>query len=202
MEKKEKKGIQLLRLFLTFLKIGAFTFGGGYAMIAIIEHEIVEKKHWVSKEDLLDIIAVAESTPGPIAINSATYVGFKVGGVFGSVAATLGVVLPSLVIVFLISLIFDRFLAFKYVGYAFRGIQACVVYLILSAGIKMLKAVEKNPFNITIVCLAVALTVVFSLFAVSFSSIYLILLAGVAGLVVHYVGQKNAKNATQQEDKK
>ncbi|MBQ7654269.1 MAG: chromate transporter [Clostridia bacterium] len=183
----------MLRLFLTFLKIGAFTFGGGYAMIAIIEHEIVEKKQWISKDDFLDMIAVAESTPGPIAINSATYVGFKVGGVPGSAAATLGVVLPSLVIIYLISLIFDKFLAFKYVGYAFRGIQACVVYLILSAGIKMFKSLEKKPFNICIVCAVVVLMTVFSLFSVNFSSIFLILISGAAGLAAYFIKKEKFK---------
>lgn len=201
MDKKEKKYRNIISLFLTFLKIGAFTFGGGYAMIAIIEHEIVEKRQWITKNEFLDMIAVAESTPGPIAINSATYIGFKVGGVFGSVAATFGVVLPSLVIVYAISLIFDKFLSFKYVGYAFRGIQACVVYLILSAGIKMFNSLQKNAFNISIVCIVVVLMTVFSLFSVSFSSIYFILLCGVAGLAAYFI-KKNSDVQKSEEDKK
>ena len=146
---KKKK---ILTLFLTFLKIGAFTFGGGYAMIAILENEFVENKKWMTKEEFLDMVAIAESTPGPIAINSATYIGYRQAGFWGSLLSTLGVVLPSFVIIYIISLFFDKFLQFEYVQYAFKGIQACVVYLILSAGIKMLKGLKKTALNI-IICM-------------------------------------------------
>ena len=128
----------LFEMFFTFFKIGLFTFGGGYAMLALIESDLVEKKKWIEKEEFLDMVAIAESTPGPIAINSATYIGYKRGGVLGAIFSTLGVVLPSVIIIFTISLFLDAFLTFELVQYAFRGIQACVVYLILSAGIKML----------------------------------------------------------------
>lgn len=135
---------KLCTLFLTFLKIGAFTFGGGYAMVALLENEFIAKKKWIDKKEFLDMIAIAESTPGPIAINSATYIGYHIAGVPGAATATLGVCIPSFVIIYLISLFFDQFLSLKFVSCAFRGIQVCVVYLIFSAGVRMLKSLEKT----------------------------------------------------------
>ena len=118
-----KKGKLLLNLFLTMLKIGLFTFGGGYGMIALLESELVEKKKWIEKDEFVDMIAIAESTPGPIAVNASTYVGYKIAGFMGSLLATIGVCLPSFIIIFLISLFFEKFVALKYVAYAFKGIQ-------------------------------------------------------------------------------
>ncbi len=176
-----------LQLFLTMLKIGAFTFGGGYAMIALLENEFVSRKKWLEKDEFLDMVAIAESTPGPIAINSATYIGYKTGGFLGSLFATLGMVLPSFTIIFVISLFFDRFLNLSYVEYAFRGIQVCVVYLIFTAGIKLLKQLKKNVFNLVITASVIAAMVVFSLFSVNFSSIFFILLCGLAGLAAYFL---------------
>ncbi len=176
-----------LRLFLTMFKIGAFTFGGGYAMISLLENELVAKKQWLDRDEFLDMVAIAESTPGPVAINMATYVGYKLTGVLGSAAATLGVVLPSFIIIFAISLFFDRFIELKYVGYAFSGIRVCVVYLIVSAGIKMLGGIKKTPFNLAILIAVVAAMVAFSIFAVKFSSIFYILICGCIGLAVYFV---------------
>ena len=134
-------------------KIGLFTFGGGYAMIAVFENEFVSNKKWIEHEEFTDLIVIAESTPGPIAINSATYIGYKVAGFWGSLFATLGMVLPSLLIIFFISLVFEKFLAISLVGKAFKGIQACVAFLILSAGIKMFLKSKKNAFSVTIFAL-------------------------------------------------
>lgn len=184
---KHKKSI--FSLFLTMFKIGLFTFGGGYAMLAILENEFVEKKKWTDKEDFLNMVAIAESTPGPIAINSATYLGYKRAGVLGSAAATLGVVLPSFMIIYTISLFFDAFLSLTYVAYAFKGIQACVVYLILSAGIKLFKGVKKNAYSIIAFASALSLLVVLALFSVKFSAIFYILIGGVAGLVIHLISK-------------
>lgn len=131
-------------LFITFLKIGAFTFGGGYAMIALLENEFVEKKKWLEKSEFLDMVAVAESTPGPVAINSATYIGYKIAGFAGAAMSTLAVCIPSFFIIYGISLFFDQFLSLRWVSCAFRGIQVCVIYLILTAGLKMLKSIDKN----------------------------------------------------------
>ncbi len=188
---KNKK--MLWELFSTLFKIGLFTFGGGYAMIAFFESEFVEKKKWLDKEEFLDMVAIAESTPGPIAINSATYVGYKNAGVLGAACATLGVVLPSFIIIFIISLFLDAFLSFELIGYAFKGIQAGVVYLILSAGIKMLKGMEKNAMSVTILCCVLVLMIAFSVLAVDFSAILFILISGVIGLAVHFVGKIKAK---------
>ena len=184
-----KKTNMIFELFFTMLKIGLFTFGGGYAMIALLENEFVEKKKWLSKDEFLNIAAIAESTPGPIAINSATYIGYKNAGVPGSVSATLGVCIPSFVIIYIISLFFDAFLSFTYVEYAFRGIQVCVVYLILSAGIKMLKGIEKNAFNIIVITATLLCMVLFSVFAVSFSTVFYILISGAAGVLIYLIGK-------------
>lgn len=183
-------------LFLTFLKIGAFTFGGGYAMIALLENEFVEKKKWIEKDEFLDMVVVAESTPGPLAINSATYIGYKLEGIVGSALATLAVSIPSFIIIFCISLFLDQFLDLKYVFYAFKGIQVCVVYLILSAGIKMLGGLEKNLFNTVILLTVIAAMLFCSLFAVSFSSVFYILISGAVGVSVYLlkkIGEKNKK---------
>lgn len=174
---------RVLSLFWCFFKIGLFTFGGGYAMIAVIEREIVERKNWIHHEEFTDLIAIAESTPGPIAVNSATYVGYKYAGVLGSLFATLGVVLPSFCIIFIISFFFDAFLSLKWVACAFRGIQACVAFLIFNAGVKMAKKLKPNAFNTILFVMTVIAMVVLSLLAKNFSSILYILAGGVLGVV-------------------
>ena len=179
-----KKTKLLWTLFSTLFKIGVFTFGGGYAMLALLESELVEKKGWLEKDEYLDMVAIAESTPGPIAINCATYVGYKQGGVLGSAAATLGVVMPSFIIIFVISLFLDAFLTLELVSYAFRGIQAGVVYLILSAGVKMLRSMKKDAMSVSICVGVLLLMLVLSALAVDFSAILFILISGAVGLSV------------------
>ena len=174
-----------LKLFLSFFKIGLFTFGGGYAMIALIEREFVENKKWLEHDEFMDIVAIAESTPGPIAINSATYIGYKNAGVLGSAVATLGVSLPSFIIIYIISLFFDAFLKAEYVGYAFRGIQVCVSYLIINAGWKMFKKLKKTPFNITLLAVCSIAFLLTTLFSAKISSILFILAGAVVGLVYY-----------------
>ena len=176
-----------LTLFWSMLKIGLFTFGGGYAMIALLENEFVDKKKYMDKEEFLDMVAIAESTPGPIAINAATYIGYKRLSFFGSLAATVGVIIPSFVIIFCISLFFDAFLSFTLVEHAFRGIQVCVVYLIFSAGLKMLKQMKKTAFSVGIFSAVMLCMMGFSLFAVKFSTIIYILICGCVGLFVHFL---------------
>ena len=178
-----------LSLFLSMLKIGLFTFGGGYAMIALLENEFVEKKKWLEKDEFLDVAAIAESTPGPIAINAATYIGYKNAGIIGSIIATLGICIPSFIIIYAISLFFDAFLSLTLVAYAFKGIQICVVYLILTAGLKMLAHMKKNAFNITIISITLICMVVFSVFAVKFSTIFYIMISGACGVVVYLLGK-------------
>ena len=175
---------KMLTLFLTFLKIGAFTFGGGYAMIALLENEFIEKKGWLDRDEFLDMAAIAESTPGPVAVNSATYIGYKIGGAAGAALATLAVCLPSFVVIYIISLFFDQFLSLKYVACAFRGIQACVVYLIFSAGLRMIKGLDKSVMNRLVVALVMAAMLLSSALAASLSSIFYILICGLAGLIV------------------
>ena len=189
METLVKKIKGYLSLFLTMLKIGLFTFGGGYAMIALFENEFVEKKKWLEKDEFLDVAAIAESTPGPIAINAATYIGYKNAGIIGSIIATLGICIPSFIIVYAISLFFDAFLSLTLVAYAFKGIQICVVYLILTAGLKMLAHMKKNAFNIIIISITLICMVVFSLFAVKFSTIFYMMISGVCGVVVYLLGK-------------
>ena len=180
-------------LFGTFFKIGAFTFGGGYAMVALLEHEFVEEKRWLTREEFLDMVAIAESTPGPVAVNSATYIGYKLAG---AAASTLAVCLPSFGVIYLISLFFDRFLRLTVVANAFKGIQACVIYLILSAGVKMLKNLQRTPFNTAVVAAVLAAMVGCSVLAVKFSSICCILLCGAAGVLAYAVGQMKKKGST------
>ena len=192
MDNKVKKSGLILNLFFTMLKIGLFMFGGGYAMIALLQNEFVDKKKWMEREEFLDMVAIAESTPGPIAINSSTYIGYKVAGFWGSFFATLGVCIPSFTIIFVISLFLDSFLKLTIVEYAFRGIQACVVYLILSAGIKMLKGVKKTPFNLTIITVVLLCSVLFSIFSVKFSSIYFILICGAIGYIASVINNARA----------
>lgn len=199
-----KKIKSALMLFLTFFKIGLFTFGGGYAMIAVIQREIVEKKKWIGQDDFLDIIAIAESTPGPLAINSATYVGYKTCGVLGSVFATLGVVMPSFIIIYAISFFYKKFLALKLVKYAFMGIQACVAFLILNAGVKMFRSIKGKVFNIILFSISVVALLLIDLFAINFSTIFFILIGGAVGVSIYLASLFSKKNSVEQskEDKR
>ena len=169
---------KLLTLFLTFFKIGAFTFGGGYAMIPLIQKEIAENRKWITDEDILEIIAIAESTPGPIAINSATFVGFRTAGFFGAMFATLGVVLPSFIIISLLSFVIAEFEHLKPVQYAFFGIRAGVLALIVKALVNMYKACPKNIVSYIIWVLAFSATCFFKI-----NVLWIIITCAVIGLV-------------------
>jgi chromate transporter len=173
-----------LQLFLTMLKIGLFTFGGGYAMIALLENEFVTKRGWLEQEEFLDVAAIAESTPGPIAINSATYIGYKKAGILGSLVATLGMVLPSFCIIYAISLFFDAFLSLAAVACAFKGIQIAVIYLILSAGLRMLKKMKKTPLAWVILLATMLCMVTLTLLSVKLSTVVYILASGIAGVAL------------------
>ena len=178
----EKRKI-LWRLFATFFKIGLFTFGGGYAMLSLIENECVEKKEWITRDELLTVTAIAESTPGPIAINCATYVGWQHGKFLGAVASTVGIVAPSIIVIYLISLFFDNILEIQIIASAFRGIKVAVGVIIINAGVKMLKKMKRTPFSVTVTVLAFAALTVIDIFAVNFSTIWLIVAAGAAGYI-------------------
>ncbi len=185
-----------LKLFLTFFKIGLFTFGGGYAMIALLENEIIEKNKWLSSDEFYDVVAIAESTPGPVAVNMSTFLGYKKCGVLGSIFSTLGVILPSFIIIFIISLFFDAFLSLTYVQYAFKGVQACVAYLIISAGVKMIKKLKKGVLEVTLLSLSTIALLLLTLFSIKFSSIFYVLIGGAVSLTVYsinYFSKKQGK---------
>lgn len=188
---------KLLTVFTTFFKIGLFTFGGGYAMIPLIEYEIVERHHWIESKDILDIFAIAEATPGVIAVNTATFVGYKVAGFWGSLLATLGVVIPSLMIISLIALFFQEFQSLEWVGYAFKGVRAGVIVLILGAVVKMAKKGEYTPLTVLILILTFGLA--------SFTDvniIYLLLGGAVTGLIYQLgLNRKTLNSKKTGEDK-
>ena len=186
--------VTLFDLFFTFFKLGLFTFGGGYAMIANIRDIVLEKKKWLTEDELFQVITIAESTPGPIAINLATYVGYQKRGVLGSACATVGVVLPSFVIIYLISFVLDAFMENPYVAGAFEGIKCAVAFLIIRAGWGMLKKLEKKPLPIVALCLTIGLMLAFEFFAVNVSTVVFILVGGVVGIIAYaLLGRKEAK---------
>ena len=177
-------------LFFTFFKIGLFTFGGGYAMFALLEEEFIQRRKWLDKDEFLDMAAIAESTPGPVAINSATYLGYKLAKVPGAATATVAVCLPSFLIIYAISLFFEQFTQLTVIANAFKGIQVCVIYLIFSAGVRMLKALDKSPFATGVLAAVMLVMVGLSLAGVSVSSILLILLSGAAGVAAWLIGRR------------
>lgn len=177
-------------LFFTFFKIGLFTFGGGYAMIALLEEEFIQRRKWLDKDEFLDMTAIAESTPGPVAINSATYLGYKLAKVPGAATATVAVCLPSFLIIYAISLFFEQFTRLTVIANAFKGIQVCVIYLIFSAGVRMLKSLDKSPFATGVLAAVMLVMVGLSLAGVGLSSILLILLSGAAGVAAWLIGRR------------
>ena len=179
-----KQNHLLADLLLTFMKIGLFTFGGGYAMIGMIEDNCVEKKKWITHDEMMNITVVAESTPGPIAINCATYVGYVQAGMTGAILTTLGLVLPSFVIIYLISMVLDNFLELTLIANAFQGIKIAVGVLILDAALGMIKKMPKKPFMRGIMVCAFAAMMISNIFALNVSSITLLLAAAVVSLSV------------------
>ncbi len=188
-----KKFKNLLNLFFTYFKIGLFTFGGGYAMIPLIENEFVTKKKYLTESELAEIVAIAESTPGPIAINSATYIGYKREGFWGSLFCTLGVVLPSFIVIFIISQFLDKFMKITLVQKAFAGIQCGVGVLIVRAGYKMFKNMDKNALSVICFAFCICLMICVDIFSVNFSSIILILAGLVIGISVTAINGKKSK---------
>ena len=187
---------RLLELFGVFFKIGLFTFGGGYAMISLIGHEIGERRRWISPDELTEVFAIAESTPGPIAVNCATYVGYRREGVAGGVWATLGVVMPSFIIIYAISLFFERFMALSVVANAFRGIQVAVAFLILRAGLRLAVRLPRRGFELGVCVAAALLVLAINALGWRFSTVWLVLCGGVAGLLFRR-GAKGEGGASQ-----
>lgn len=188
----------LMSLFLTFAKIGLFTFGGGYAMISTIENTCVEKKKWISHDEMINITVVAESTPGPIAINCATFVGYRQKGFVGAVVSTIGMVLPSFVIILLIAKLLDNFLEITIIANAFKGIKLAVGLLILDAAIKMIKKMQKKPVPKTIMISSAAIMILINIFALNFSSVALMLIFGAISLFVSIIKGNDGKGGGKQ----
>lgn len=189
-----KKLKECLELFLIFFKIGLFTFGGGYAMISLISHEVVDKRKYIDSDEFSDLVAIAESTPGPIAINSATYIGYKKAGVLGSIAASIGVVLPSLIIIYAISLFLSKVLEYTIVQKAFSGIQCGVSVLIISAGVKLLKSVRKNAASYILTALSFCLLLIINFTDVQISTIYFVIVGAVIGIALYFRPSKKPVN--------
>ena len=179
-----KKSKLLWQLFSVFFKIGLFTFGGGYAMISIIEDACVDRRGWITKEEMDELVVVAESTPGPIAINCATFVGARQGGFPGAAVATLGIVLPSFLVIFAISRFLDRFLEIRAVASAFKGVKLAVGVLVLDAGLRMLRRMPKKPLPVIILAVTLALMLLVNFTALRLSSVVLLLAAAALSLAV------------------
>ena len=178
---------ELFELFITFAKIGAFTFGGGYAMISIIAQICVETKQWITHDEMMNITVIAESTPGPIAVNCATFVGYRQKGLPGALAATLGLILPSFVIIYAVSLFLDSFLEITWIASAFRGIRIAVGILIVDAAVNMIRKMKKKPLPCVILVCSCAAMLCVNAFSLKFSSVSLMLLAGAVSLTVFLI---------------
>ena len=181
-------------LFLTFARIGLFTFGGGYAMIPLIEDICVDKKKWITHDEMMNLTVIAESTPGPIAINCATFVGFRQGGLTGAAAATVGMTIPSFCIIFLISLFLDDFLTITWIAHAFMGIKIAVGILIVDAAVRMIRKMKKKPLPLAILICAFLAMLLIDIFALRISSITLMITAGVISLAIFAAGRGNGMN--------
>ena len=174
----------LLDLFLTFAKIGLFTFGGGYAMISMIENNCVERKQWITHDEMMNVTVIAESTPGPIAINCATFTGYKKAGFIGALVATLGIVVPSFVVIYLISMFLDNFLELTIIANAFKGIKIAVGILILDAAVTMIKKMHKKKLPRAIMLCSCVVMLFINIFTWNFSSISLMLIAAAVSLTI------------------
>lgn len=183
------KKTSLWQLFAVFFKTGLFTFGGGYAMIAILQEELVNDKKWITEQDMLDMIVVAESTPGVIAVNTATSVGYKQRGIWGALLATLGVILPSFLIISALSYVINAFESNVWYQSAFKGIQACVTILVVNAFLKMSKQIQHDLYNY----LALFGAFVVATFT-NFNVIFLILIGAACGLFITFIKSSNGKN--------
>ena len=192
--KKEKSLKNLLNLFLTFFKLGIFSIGGGPTMLTLLQGELVEKKKWLSNDELMEMTAIAESTPGPIAINLATYLGYKRGGVLGALLSTLGVIITPFVLMFCISLFLENILSNEAVKYAFMGVKVGVVFLLLKVSFTLVKGMKKDLFGILTLVIVTVAMVLITIFSINFSAIYFILLGAVLGLLVYgIIPKKGAK---------
>ena len=190
--KKDGRLFRLLTLFLTFLKVGALTFGGGYAMIPIIQNEVTKKRKWITDTEILDIIVISETTPGPIAVNTATYVGYKVNGILGSIFATFGLALPSFIIIFVISYFYKDIMQWQVIQAAFKGLKVGVIILLINAVIKLKKNVKFDLISIILFVLTLAIMILSTIFDFGFKylSLCLILFGLLIGIVLTALSKK------------
>lgn len=179
----EKRKHILAGLLLTFMKVGLFTFGGGYAMISMITYNCVEKKKWIDQDEMMNLTVIAESTPGPIAINAATYIGYKQAGFVGSIFSTLGIIIPSFTIIYIISLFLKNFMEYEIIAAAFAGIKIAVGILILDAAFGMIKKMPKKTFPIAVMLCSFAVMLLVNILALPFSSVELMIFAALISLV-------------------
>lgn len=185
--KKERYTVSKTKLLLTFMKLGLFSFGGGATMLSLLRDEVVVKNKWMSDEELMEMTGIAESTPGPIAINLATYLGYKKHGWLGSLCATLGVVIPSFVIMFIISLFLQNLMQFEVVRYAFMGIKVGVVFLILKTSYELIKGLKNDIIAVIFFVLVAIAMIVLTIFSVDFSAIFYILIGLVLGILIYAI---------------
>jgi len=191
---KTKKSFKdLLTLFLTFFKLGIFSIGGGPTMLTLLQGELVEKKKWLSNDELMEMTAIAESTPGPIAINLATYLGYKSLGFLGALFSTLAIVITPFTLMFLISLFLENILTYKVISYAFMGIKVGVVFLLLKVSITLIRQIKKDIFGVLVLLSVTISMTLFTIFSINFSAIYFILLGAVLGLLIYGVIPKKGK---------
>ena len=183
-----------MNLFLTFFKLGIFSIGGGPTMLTLLQGELVEKKKWLSNDELMEMTAIAESTPGPIAINLATYLGYKRGGILGALLSTLGVIITPFVLMFCISLFLENILSVEAVKYAFMGVKVGVVFLLLKVSFTLIKIMKKDLFGILILISVTVAMVLITVFAINFSAIYFILMGAVLGLLIYGIIPKKRGN--------
>ncbi len=190
---KDRSFKLLFDLFFTLFKIGFIAFGGGYAIVALLENELITKKKWATQEEFLDMVGIAESTPGPIAINSATYVGYKKAGILGSFMATLGVCTPCFLLMYIVSIFYNEFMTNTYISAAFSGIQVCVIYLIAMAGLKMFKSIKKNAFSIIALIATIMCIVITNIYDVAISSIWYIVIGGFLSIFINTISNISRK---------
>ena len=174
---------QLLEMYLTFVKVGVMTFGGGYAMLPILQREVVENKHWATEEEIADYFAIGQCTPGVIAVNTATFIGKKYAGNLGGVVTTLGVVTPSIIIITLLAGLITSFSHLEWVQNAFAGIRVCVCVLILNATVKLWQGAVKDVWGALIFAAVLAGSLLTDL-----SPVLFVLAAAVAGIIIRCVG--------------
>lgn len=179
---KQSRFYKLLVLFTTFLRIGLFTFGGGYSMIPIIQKEVCEKKKWINDIELLEILAISESTPGPIAVNTSTFVGYKVAGFLGALFSLLGLMTPSFVILLIISTFYEKFLSFDLIYKAFQGLKIAVIVLLFNAFNKLRKIIKVTPIGCALFVLTLLIILADTIFNLKIPSLTLIIIA--SGLVI------------------